>query len=156
MSESDSPLSAFVDYVTLTYHEARNVRHLIRAGHIALGTYQTLTNLPTNREDAWGALQDTRSAAKKASSANAVEAIFQRTFGPGLEDLVLLFDNPNWRHSARGGNRWAYITRALIDLRDAIDSDNVANASELLATLPYMRHNTGVVMSKLRDLDRCP
>ena len=155
MTENDSPLAAFVDYVTLTYHEARNVRHLRRAGHVAPGTYERLIHLPTKREDAWKALQNTRTAAKKASSANAVEAVFQRRFRLDLEDLAAVFDNPGWRDSARGGNRWAYIARALIDLRDAIDRQDLAAVPELLAAIPFMQHNTGAMRSKLRDLDRC-
>lgn len=156
MSESDSPLWAFVDYVALTYHEARNVRHLVAAGHAGLERYHPLINLPRNREDAWRELQALRTAARSTDSANAVEAVFLKKFGPGLEDLEVLFENPHWRHSAFGGNRWAGITRTLIDLRDAIDYQNIRIVSDLLATIPQMRHNTpGDVRSKLRGLDRC-
>lgn len=156
MNASENHLSAFVDYVTLTYHEARNVRHLVGAGHAGLERYRRLINLPRNREDAWRELQALRTAAKSTNSANAVEAVFQKKFGPGLEDLEDLFENPHWRHSAFGGNRWAGITRALSDLRDAIDHQNTRIVSELLATIPQMRHNTpGDVRSKLRGLDRC-
>jgi hypothetical protein len=155
MSESASDVCAFVDYAALAYHEARNVRHLKKDGHIGLGKYERLIDLPKNREHAWGALQDSRIAAKKARSATAVEAVFQQRFGLGLEDLEALFENRHWRHSASGGNRWAGITRALIDLRDAIDCQNTRIVSELVATIPQMPHNTGDVRSKLCRLDRC-
>lgn len=155
MRANEDYFSAFVDYVTLTYHESRNVRHLIKDGHVDPRRYQRLVNLPKNREDAWRELQDFRSAAKKASSARAAEAVFEERLRVGLEDLKVLFENQNWKHSKLGGNRWACIARAVIDLRDAIDCKDVKAVAELVGTIPCMRHNTDGTKSKLRDLDCC-
>ncbi len=102
MSESDSHVCAFVDYAALAYHEARNVRHLKKDGHIGPGKYERLIDLPKNREHAWRALQDSRGAAKEARSARAAEAVFEKRFGVGLEDLEVLFEDPNWKHSKLG------------------------------------------------------
>lgn len=157
MNASENQLSAFVDYVTLTYHEARNVRHPIRAlkkaGQVGLTRYERLRNLPTDRDDASRALQDSRATAKEARSARAAEAVFEKRFGVGLEDLEILFENANWKHSKLGGNRWASVTRAVIDLRDAIDQQDVKTAAELVDGILCMRHNTDGVKSKLSDLD---
>lgn len=155
MSGSASHLHAFADYVTVIYHEARNVRHLRRSQCDGLECYERLINLPRNRYEAWRALHPLRVQASMASSARTIEAVFRKQFGPGLEDLQTLFENPNWRHSARGGNRWAHITHVLICLRDAIDSRSMRTVSQLQAAIPQMRHNTGTVRSKLRDLDGC-
>jgi len=154
MSESASHVCAFVDYAALAYHEARNVRHLKKDGHIGPGKYERLIDLPKNREHAWRALQDSRAAAKEARSARAAEAVFEKRFGVGLEDLEVLFENPNWKHSKLGGNRWASVTRAVIGLRDAIDQQDVKTAAELVEGILCMRHNTDGVKSKLSDLDR--
>jgi hypothetical protein len=154
MSANENYLFAFVDYVTLTYHEARNVRHLIKERRIHPRRYERLVNLPRKREDAWKALQDSRGAAKKAGSARGAEAVFEERFGVGLEDLEVLFQDENWKHSKLGGNRWASVTRAVIDLRDAIDQQDVKTAAELVEGILCMRHNTDGVKSKLTDLDR--
>jgi hypothetical protein len=155
MSVNEDYLSAFVDYVTLTYHEARNVRHLIKDGHIDPRSYERLANLPRNREDAWRALQAFRSAARKASSARSAEAVFEERLGVGLEDLKVLFENQNWKHSKTGGNRWACITRGVINLRDAMDRQDMKAVPELVGTIRCMRHNTDGIDSKLCELDRC-
>ena len=65
-----------------------------------------------------------------------------------------LFGNQGWRHSARGGNQWANIARAVAELGAALDRGDPDNARDLLLRLPEMHHNTGLVGSKLRELDR--
>ena len=47
-------LEEFVSYLCLVYHEARNVRRLIKDGHLEAGPYEPLRRLPKNREEAWG------------------------------------------------------------------------------------------------------
>jgi hypothetical protein len=150
VTETDRSIGPFADYVALAYHEARNVRHLIAARHLDPDIYPHLVNLPRDRDEAWRALQGLRAEAKQARSARAVETVFQLS----LEDLSSLFDNPNWRHSMRGGNQWAHITRALIELRNAIDAGEQGAICALLERIRQMRHNTGIVGLKLRDLDR--
>jgi hypothetical protein len=50
-------IASFATYVALAFHEARNVRHLVKAGHVDKAPYRMLiTGMPTNREEAWQAL----------------------------------------------------------------------------------------------------
>lgn len=68
MNNLNDYLSILIDYTTLVYHEARNVRHLLRAHHIEPNDWKYLIALPVNRNKAWEALQDTPRAAKQAES----------------------------------------------------------------------------------------
>ena len=82
-----------------------------------------------------------------------VKGLFRRKFGLGLEELVVLFENPHWKHSARGGNQRANITRATVELCRPLDSGNTNEASVLVPRIRGMQHNTGFVGNKLRHLD---
>ena len=154
MAENDKFLAALVDYMSLAYHEARNVRYLIRAGHLLPQNYSELVNLPNNREEAWKDIQKLRVAAKQVRSVREAEAVFLRRFRIDLDELLVLFKNLNWRHSSMGGNRWADITNAVIGLREAIDSEDPARAVSLVASIREMHHNTNGVGTKLAGLDQ--
>ena len=155
MNDSEDQIAAFVDYAALTYQEARNVRHLVRAGFIAAEDYQRLINLPRERKAAWREMQPARAEAKTKTTARAAEAVFRVRFGVGLKDLDTLYGDSHWRHSALGGNRWADITRAVLELRDAIDGSLQEAASALVRRIACLNHNTGSVAGKLRSLDAC-
>src|ERR1700737_3782728 len=91
-------IGQFVDYVTLAYHEARNVRHLVMGGVLEVGIYRPIISLlPKNRSAAWKELRPMRDEARTANSAGQVEDIFYSKFKLKLTDLVELSDNPNWR-----------------------------------------------------------
>ena len=144
----------FADLVTLTFHEARNVRHLVRDGKLEKAQFRMLIDaLPTGRDDAWRELQSLRAKAWEAETAEAAEAVFRRRFKLSLEDLVQLFSSPHWAGSARGGNRWAEIDEAVIALREAIDKRDHKRIAELIDSLPRMAHNTCKVGHKLTSLD---
>lgn len=153
MTDTSQIVREFVDYVALLYHEARNVRHLIREGYLPPGRFTRLVGLPKNRSAAWEALQDLRTEAKQVDSASEAEAVFCRRLGVSLEDLVLLFQDRHWRHSSRGGNRWADVATAVSKLRDAIERHDLAAASACVSEVALMHHNTGIVGEKLRRLD---
>lgn len=149
-------LAAFANYLALAYHEARNVRHLVKAGHLDRTSYRLLIDgLSTDRVEAWKQVQPLRRAAAGANSAQEAEGVFQRKFGTSLEQLVILSENVSWSGTQRGGNRWAHINLALLELRNAIDQRHEQRTEELLQQLPTMRHNTGSVGDKLTNLDRC-
>ena len=150
---SNQELEAYVGYLCLVYHEARNVRHLIKEGFLARESYEKLMSLPRNREDAWAAVQDLRTRAARSGSVTAASEVFAIQFGLGLDELVDLYEDSHWRHSAFGGNRWSGITRSLIALRDALDEDNAVEVVDLIGRIPAMSHNTGQVLEKLRGLD---
>jgi hypothetical protein len=140
-------------YLGLVYHEARNVRHLVNKGFLARGAYEQVLSLPGNREDAWAAIQVIRTRAARSGSAKSATDVFAIQFGLSLEELVDLYEDRHWRHSAVGGNRWSGITRSLIELRDALDQDDAVQAADLFSRIPAMLHNTGQVEQKLSGLD---
>ena len=99
----------FADPVTLTFHEARNVRHLVRDGKLEKAQFRMLTDgLPTGRDDAWARTSVPQSEAWEAETAQAAEAVFRRRFKLSLEDLVRLFSSPHWAEAleaAIGGRK---------------------------------------------------
>jgi hypothetical protein len=109
--------------------------------------------LPASRNDAWRELQPLRAKAREAETAEAAEAVFRGKFELSLEDLVELSLSIHWAGSARGGNRWAEIDKAVIALRKAIDKGDHKRIGELRNALPKMAHNTGTVGHKLTSLD---
>ena len=46
-----------MQYLCLCYHEARNVRHLVKAGYVPPQLFERLRLLPTNKIEAWHALR---------------------------------------------------------------------------------------------------
>jgi len=148
-------VTSFADYVAaLAYHEARNVRHLVNKGHLDKTPYRLLIDaLENHPEKAWKQLQPLRRKAAGASSAQQAEAVFRRRFHLSLEDLVALSEDPNWRGTQTGGNRWVHIDRFLIKLRSAIDQSDHERTTEMLEVLPLTCHNTGCLGEKLKRLD---
>jgi hypothetical protein len=145
----DSTLEEIVDLLCLVYHEARNVRHVIKKGLVGGEPYKALVNLPTNREEAWAAIEQVRREAVKAGSAGSAAAVFQRRFGRSLGDLEQLYRAPFWKNSAYGGNKWVPICSKVRELVEALDSGQTAQAGELRRSIPTMEHNTGLVREKL-------
>ena len=147
-------IELFANYLALAYHEARNVRHLVRAGYLDRSRYRALIDgMSVNRVEAWKQLEPLRRDATRARSAQDAEGIFHRKFGFSLENLVVLSDNPNWRGTGYGGNRWADIDRVLVDLRSAIDGNDGGRVDRLFQELPMMCHNTGLLGEKLKSLE---
>ena len=110
-------------------------------------------SISSYKVEAWKKVQPLRHQAATAATADEAEQVFRGAFGLSLEDLVVLSENSHWSGTQRGGNKWAEIDRALIDLRDGIDQRDEKRVAELLYHLPTMRHNTGYLAEKLRLLD---
>jgi hypothetical protein len=144
----------FASYLCLVYHEARNVRHLIKGGYLDAGPYLSLRDrLTKNRDEAWVALQDLRAAAIEREASPALKLFVDR-FGLTLEDLLGLFADARWKDApSYGGNRWVEITRSVIELRDALVANEQEAIADLLHRIPALRHNNGLVGEKLRSLD---
>jgi hypothetical protein len=139
----------------LVYHEARNVRHPIKAGKLADDPkYAKLMTLPHNRLAAWSAMAKIRQKAAAAVTAEVAAAIFEGEFRIGLAELEGLYRAPCWKGSSLGGNRWAPICAQVRELVKALQLGDDLRASGLLRTIPEMRHNTGTVESKLKGLER--
>jgi hypothetical protein len=136
-----------VDLLCLVYHEARNVRHAIRKGVIVGKRYAALVNLPTNRDQAWIAMEPVRREALETSSIEKAAAVFQRRFGHSLDELTELYLQPFWKNSRYGGNKWAPICSKVQQLVEAKDAQE-----RLVDLILKMQHNTGVVGDKLRKL----
>jgi hypothetical protein len=143
-----------VQYLCLCYHEARNVRHLVKAGYVPPPLFERLRVLPTNKIEAWHAMAPIRAEASELGTARAASDLFTVRFECDIEQLIELYRNPHWRSSAYGGNPWAEITGAVWDLQRALDDSNEEQVSRLLLSLPEMRHNTGAVGEKLDGLNR--
>jgi hypothetical protein len=151
-----SVVSQFVDYLCLLYHEARNVRHLIKRGYVEAARFQKLQSLPTKKFDAWVKLEPLRAKSSAANSASAAVEVFVQYFGLSIRDLAELFEDPHWKNSSSGGNAWAGITACVDHLKDSIDHHDAVEVDGLLKQLPLMRHNTGMVGDKLRSLSTSP
>ena len=148
------PTKALADYVSLLYHEARNVRHLIGDGHLSSKGWERIISLPKNRNKAWKAIQSTRQKGHRTSSPDELLLIFRNRFGVGLEDLKEMFENPNWKHARLyGGNAWARIVKDVIQFAQAVKIDDEERQQDLLNKLKEARHNTGELQSKLEELD---
>jgi hypothetical protein len=145
-------LARVVDLVALTYHEARNVRHLIAKGMVEAEPYTAVTSLPKDKFGAWEQLARFRRDSLIGGDLDAVLKLFRNHFQLSLEDLESLYEHPGWRHAAYGGNAWAGITRAVIEATNKLQSREGAAASRFLEEIMEMRHNTGVVEEKLRLL----
>jgi len=147
-------LDEFVSYLCLAYHEARNVRVLIKEGHLEARPYEALRRLPKNREEAWAAMQNLRMQASQSGSAAEASSLFALRFEFTLEELVGLYEDPHWECAALfGGNRWSGITQSVMQLRDALDRNEATHAADLLRRIPTLMHGTGSIGDKLRRLD---
>jgi hypothetical protein len=152
-AEDGNHIEFFVDRVSLAYHEARNVRHLIRQHPELRARYGRLVHLPVNRLAAWRAIQDLRQNGQQAASAHDAERVFIERFQLSLEDLAELFRHQGWRDAMHGGNAWALIANALVALCNALEAADQESVPCLLEQLRSARHNTGQLQAKLETLD---
>ncbi len=142
------------DYVALVFHEARNVRHLVREGVIEPDPWKYLTSLPVNRDSAWKELQGLRGEARSARTSHELVKLFEDRFHVSLSQLVEMYEHRAWRGNAYGGNAWATITRLVGELVVYLDSGRFAEAQQVLDRLKSTHHNTGRLNDKLTNLDR--
>lgn len=149
-------IKAFAAFAALAYHEARNVRHLVQERVLDRAPYrQLIDGLPQERKNAWRQMQRIRRHAAAAATAACAEDVFRQSFGLSLAGVASLSQHPGWKDNApgRGGNQWAAIAEAVIELRDAIDGGRDERVSELIQRIRRMQHNTGRVGEKLDSLD---
>jgi hypothetical protein len=147
-------LCELVDLICLVYHEARNVRHLVKSGrlHDAERYNGLIHGLAQNREDAWRQMDALRDRAVRTGSAAGAAAVFQRQYGLVLAELTDLYEKPFWKGSAYGGNAWGPISTKVRDLVSAMAGGDSARARELCEEILSMSHNTGKVAQKLNRL----
>lgn len=153
MNNKQERLSLLVDYIALVYHEARNVRHLVKGHTVEHEQWKYLVALPVNKHKAWEELHSTRLEAKNAETVRNALLPFERRFQVELEELQALYGHPAWRNSACGGNAWKKITELVQLLSAALQEGQWEEADRLLSALADARHNTGLVAAKLHLLD---
>jgi hypothetical protein len=158
VGSAEHRVARLADYLTLVYHEARNVRHLVSKGAVEPERWRFLVALPTNRDAAWREMQELRRQASVAETASESAKVFAKRFRLSLEDLKQLYGNDAWRSYAAeyGGTPWRVIVDHVIELRRAIARGDHTQADDLLARIPKLGHNTvsiDGVARKLRMLD---
>lgn len=155
--ETGNLLPQFVEFVALVYHEGRHVQRLFHFNAASKNTFGKLAELPTDDNAAWQKLIPIQQHLAAVEGGKQVRDGFAEEFGCSLDDLHGMFENPAWKRLPQfGGPRWALITKAVIDLGDAIDRKDDAAAESLLQNIPALRHNTGTVEHKLARLKARP
>ena len=153
-SFSTDALKLLADGLALIYHEARHVRHLVKAGHLSGTGWERLLSLPTNRVKAWQAVRAVREAAAEGQTAGGAVGCFERRFARTLADLEDLYANDHWKHAqAVGGHAWRRVTAAVVALRDAVDQGDANEIASAAYSLVCARHNNGAVRDKITGLD---
>jgi hypothetical protein len=154
MMSSTDAVKMLADGLALVYHEARHVRHLVKAGRLTRIGWERLLSLPTNRVEAWRALQDVRKDAATEKRASSAAGRFERRFGKSLADLQDLYANDHWKHAATiGGHAWRGVTAAVTNLCEAIELGDAPKIESAGGSVRGSRHNNGAVRDKLIELD---
>lgn len=145
----------FADCLTLIYHEARNVRHIISGKQINSESWGKITSLPANREEAWATIQTEREEARGTSSLDDAASVFLKRFGKSLPEIHKMFTSPDWKHAkAYGGNAWACITLWVRRYKEASESGQDKLVKSITELLRHAMHNNGRIIDKCTDLDR--
>jgi len=153
--KDDDLFRTLCDVLALIYHEARNVRHLVRQGLLDREPWRFVVSLPTDREDAWREITGTRDKAKKQVSVDGALRLFDSRFHVSLHDLEQMFANENWRHAKEyGGNAWAGITNLAAKLADAMRNQEMEGAERIMTELRNAHHNNGLLFEKLARLQK--
>jgi len=146
-------IRSLIDFICLLYHEARNIRHPIKAGKLPEEPkYFKLFALSKNRDEAWQQMGRLRNKAASFSQISEIRYLFQTEYGISIGELLILYQEPCWKGSLYGSNKWAPISCKIIELLEAIDSGDNLKSSKLFEIIPKMEHNTGTVEEKLRKL----
>lgn len=143
-----------VDLIALTYHEARNVRYLIKKHEVDAPGYVRLRDLPTNKFKAWAVLSPLRDRARASLEVGSAGSVFEDHFLVTLDDLIVLYKHEAWRDSQTGGNAWDQISRSVKDLGTTMQSGDLDAAEMLADGILQMGHNTGIVGEKLELLEK--
>jgi hypothetical protein len=142
------------DALALVYHEARNARHLVKNGYLLPNGWEQLLSLPTEKFEAWRAVQVVREDAANAITADKAIVQFEKRFGKNLASLSDLYANEHWKHaSAFGGHAWRRVTTVIGALGDAIELGNISEIERAVSSLLMARHNNGQIRDKIAELD---
>jgi len=91
MMNKQECLAEVTDFVALLYHEARNVRHLIKKGFLDEEPWRWVVSLPVSRDEAWREMSSLRTNARQATSVDEVTSVFEQRFHVTLKELIEMF-----------------------------------------------------------------
>jgi len=142
------------DGLALTYHEARHVRVLTKAGHLPLDDWAAFIDLPRDRVEAWRTILPRRQAASLVTDARAAEAVFEAEFGQPAAALAMLFSNPHWLEAAVGGQAWLRVMACVLTLRDTMSTGDPEGFAPACARLVNLRLDESRLRNRIAGLDR--
>lgn len=142
------------DGLALTYHEARHVRVLTRAGHLEIDEWAAFIDLPRDRVEAWRTILPRRQAASLATDGRAAEAVFEAEYGKPTAALAVLFSNRHWLEAAVAGEAWRRVAACVLTLRDSLGSGDAAESGAACARLVNIRLEDGRLRDRIAGLDR--
>jgi hypothetical protein len=145
-------LTDLVDLICMVYHEARNVRHPLAAGHLKDGhRFALLIDLATKREEAWRQMKPIRRKAAQSKAPGGIVEAFEDAYHLSLADLAELFGRSFWRHSRHGGNAWAAIALQVERAAGLHTAGKLEERDNVVRAVLAMRHNTGLVTGLVHE-----
>ena len=148
------PFKLYVDGLTLVYHEARNVRFLIKEGYIERDGWERLTSLPRNRIEAWRDLQQMRRAGRSCSKASSAAELFAAHFSQSIIVVQRMYENSNWKDAAAvGGHAWRKVANSVSSLGHSLEDEADGEIPQKCYAILEGRHNTGFLRDKILGLD---
>jgi hypothetical protein len=115
--------------LALSYHEARDVRHLLSKGYIrSAEQWKRLIDLPKNRNEAWRKIMPVLEESISTGNPVGASGIFVRWFGVSLKDLRVIFGNEKWKHYRLGGNAWEKIAAEGFALAKSVEMQDQEGA----------------------------
>lgn len=90
-----------------------------------------------------------------ADSVDAVTGPYRNATGLDLNALVSLFRESNWARQY-GGEKWAKISEATIDLENALRNEDMARATKMCAVVKEIKHNSGRLVPDRAEWESTP
>jgi hypothetical protein len=80
---------------------------------------------------------------------------YQERTGLSTDDLIHLFNLPNWDRDY-GGLKWATIAETLKELASALQTDDMVIARQIGDCVLRLQHNSGPLVPSRANWERCP
>ena len=99
---------------------------------------------------------------KSDDDLGAIEGRYEEWVGLTLQEVLRAFKEGNWQvpgipetdeEFEFGGPKWAVIVEITLDLRQAVVQNNWERASAVVDKVKGLRHNTGLLVKQLKELD---
>ncbi len=152
MVQESGALEYYRRLVSLVYRE---VGSMCRQNHPELYNKSNIgkCNLGATRKDDAKKLY---LESKDNEDIGQIERSYVQWFGLTLEEVNTVFDEGDGLLGGNrcwyGGPRWAKITHATLDLRNAILNNNPEQQSSLVQKIRMLKHNTGLIIEKFKEL----